>query len=110
MDNLVLIGMACGVVSFLLQLYTLKNTWVYIHPKYGEITKEGKLYVPRWLVIIMFLMCIIPWANMIEFVIFCVNYAVNVGELTAEHEKDIFKNKSEYRLWKFEDNFLSKSI
>lgn len=55
-------------------------------------------------------MCIIPWANMIEFVIFWVNYAVNVGELTAEHEKDIFKNKSEYRLWKFEDNFLSKSI
>ena len=110
MDNLILIVMACGVVSFLLQLYTLKNTWVYIHPKYGEITKEGKLYVQRWLVIIMFFICIIPWVNMIEFVVFWVNYAVNTSPLTMEYEKEIFKHQSEYKKWKFDDNFLSKPI
>ena len=110
MRNLVLIMMACGIVSFLLQLYTLKNTWVYIYPKYGEITKEGKLCTPRWLVIIMFFICIIPWVNMIEFVVFWVNYAVNTSPLTIEYEKEIFKHQSEYKKWKFDDNFLSKPI
>lgn len=110
MDNLVLIVMACGVVSFLLQVYTLKNTWVYIHPKYGEITKEGKLCTPRWLVIIMFFICIIPWANIFEFVVFWINYAVNTSPLTTDYEKELFKHENEYRLWKFEDDFLSKPI
>lgn len=58
----------------------------------------------------MFFICIIPWVNIFEFVVFWINYAVNTSPLTTDYEKELFKHENEYRLWKFEDDFLSKPI
>lgn len=96
-----------GLISFIIQIYVLKHTYSYRTKgdtsfDWGEAEKIG---IPLWAVLIMLISSIIPFLNIVEFVMFWAvwlkfNFSPDGG---AYYD-------TWYTYWRFKDKFLSRKI
>ena len=101
-----MIWIIIGLLSFVLQIYTLKNTWTDSGKGLEEFRWEHaqKLSIPLLVVLLILLSCLIPILNIIEFIIFWVVWFDNY--MQAED----YDSYSYYTYWRFKDKFLSREI
>lgn len=95
-----------GLLSFVLQIYVLKNTWTDsdegLH-KYRE-DYAIKLSIPLWVALLVFLFCMTPILNIIEFIIFWIIWSKKYSNT------DSYYFWKTYTYWRFKDKFLSRKI
>ena len=101
-----MIWIITGLLSFVLQIYILKNTWTDSDAGLTEFRWEHakKIGIPLYTVILIFLFCLIPILNIVEFIIFWIvwtKYYADAGSMYG------WKN---YTYWRFKDKFLSREI
>lgn len=101
-----MIWIIIGLLSFVLQIYILKNTWVDSGKGLDEFRWEHaqKLNIYLWVVLLLFLLCMTPILNILEFIIFwivwCKKYA----------NRDSYYSWKNYTYWRLKDKFLSRKI
>lgn len=96
-----------GLISFIIQIYVLKHTYSYrvkgdIPLDWAEAEKIG---IPLWIVLIMLITSIIPFANIAETIVFWVvwlKFYLNPVEGPY--------NNVWYTYWRFKDKFFSIKI
>lgn len=101
-----MIWIIIGLLSFVLQIYILKNTWVDSGKGLDEFRWEHaqKLNIYLWVVLLLFLLCMTPILNILEFIIFWIvwlKYYANADSMYS------WKN---YTYWRLKDKFLSRKI
>lgn len=95
-----------GLISFTIQMYILKHTWVDSDEGLKSFRWEyaQKISIYLWSVILIFLLCMIPIINILEFIIFWIvwlKYYANAGSMY---------NWRNYTYWRFKDKFFSRKI
>ena len=100
------ISIIIGLLSFVLQIYVLKHTWADSGEGLAEFRWEyaEKLSIPLWVALLMLLCCIIPVLNIIESILFWVEWYDNYAQ--AEN----YNSRNYYIYWRFKDEFLSRKI
>ena len=95
-----------GLLSFVLQIYILKHTWVDSDEGLKSFRWEyaQKISIYLWSVILIFLLCMIPIINILEFIIFWIVWLKYYANAESCYS---FGN---YTYWRFKDNFLSRKI
>lgn len=101
-----MIWIIIGVLFFVLQIYILKNTWTDSGKGLDEFRWEHaqKLNIYLWVVLLLFLLCITPILNILEFIIFWIvwlKHYVNADSMYS------WRN---YTYWRLKDKFLSREI
>ena len=96
-----------GLISFIIQIYVLKHTYSYRVK--GDILFDWKgaekIGIPLWIVLIMLITSIIPFANILEIIVFWavwLKFYLNPDEVPY---KNIW-----YTYWRFKDKFFSIKI
>ena len=101
-----MIWIIIGLISFIIQIYVLKHTYSYRTK--GDISfdwKEAeKIGIPLWVVLIMFITSIIPFLNIVEFVMFWAVW------LKYYSNPDGCYVGTWYTYWRFKDKFFSRKI
>ncbi len=95
-----------GLISFTIQMYILKHTWVDSDEGLDKFRWEHaqKLNLYLWVVLLMFLLCIMPILNILEFIIFWIVWIIHYADKDSNYS---WKN---YTYWRFKDKFLSRKI
>ena len=95
-----------GLISFTIQMYILKHTWVDCYKGLIEFRWEHaqKLNIYLWVVFLIFLLCIMPVLNILEFIIFWIVWCKKYANMDSYYS---WKN---YTYWRFKDKFLSRKI
>lgn len=96
-----------GLISFIIQIYVLKHTYIITIKGdiYFDWEKAEKIGIPLWIALIMLITSIIPFVNMIEFIIFWIiwlKYYLDPDE--GPHYN------TWYTYWRFKDKFFSRKI
>lgn len=95
-----------GLISFTIQIYILKHTWV--DSDKGLIAFRWryaqKISIYLGVVILIFLLCMIPIINILEFIMFWVVWLAHYADRDSNYS---WKN---YTYWRFKDKFLSRKI
>lgn len=101
-----MIWIIIGLLSFVLQIYILKNTWTDSGTGLIEFRWEHaeKLGIPLYAAILMFLLCMIPILNIAEFIMFWIVWFKKYMD-TCDY---IYWGYHTY--WRFKDKFLSRKI
>lgn len=101
-----MIWIIIGLLSFVLQIYILKNTWTDSDTGLTEFRWEHaeKLRIALWLVLLIFLFSMIPIINIIEFIVFWYVW------FNKYAEAEVYDSYSHYTYWRFKDKFLSRKI
>lgn len=101
-----MIWIIIGLISFTIQMYILKHTWVDSDKGLVKFRweKAKRLGIQVWVVLVMFLGSIIPILNIAEFIAF--------WTIWSYYYTDYEKNYSHvtYTYWRFKDKFLSRKI
>lgn len=95
-----------GLISFTIQMYILKHTWVDSDERLDKFRWEQaqKLNLYLWVVLLMFLLCIMPILNILEFIVFWTIWVTHYADRVDSYS---WKN---YTYWRFKDKFLSRKI
>ena len=95
-----------GLISFTIQMYILKHTWVDSDEGLDKFRWEQaqKLNLYLWVVLLMFLLCIMPILNILEFMVFWIIWVTHYADRGDNYS---WKN---YAYWRFKDKFLSRKI
>lgn len=95
-----------GLISFTIQMYTLKHTWVDSDEGLDKFRWEQaqKLNLYLWVVLLVFLLCIMPILNILEFIIFWIIWVIHYADRGDNYS---WKN---YTYWRFKDKFFSRKI
>ena len=96
-----------GLISFIIQIYVLKHTYSYRVK--GDILFDWKgaekIGIPLWIVLIMLITSIIPFANILEIIVFWAVWLKSYLNPDEEPYKNIW-----YTYWRFKDKFFSRKI
>ena len=96
-----------GLISFIIQIYVLKHTYSYRVK--GDILFDWKgaekIGIPLWIVLIMLITSIIPFANILEIIVFWAVWLKFYLNPDEEPYKNIW-----YTYWRFKDKFFSIKI
>lgn len=95
-----------GLISFTIQMYILKHTWVDSDEGLDKFRWEHaqKLGIPLWAALLMLLSCLLPILNIIEFILFWVVW------FSKYKQAEDYNSYSHYTYWRFKDKFLSRKI
>lgn len=101
-----MIWIIIGLLSFVLQIYILKNTWVDSDKGLDEFRWEHaqKLNIYLWVVLLLFSLCMTPILNILEFIIFWIVWLKNYANA------DSIYSCRHYTYWRLKDKFLSRKI
>ncbi len=101
-----MIWIIIGLLSFVLQIYILKNTWTDSDRGLIEFRWEHakKLGIPLWVAILMLPCCVIPILNIVEFIIFWIVWFNKYAQAETYHSWHF------YTYWRFKNKFLSRKI
>ncbi len=101
-----MIWIIIGLLSFVLQIYILKNTWTDSDNGLYEFRWEHaqKLGIPLWTALLMLLSCLIPILNIIEFILFWIVW------FSKYKQAEDYNSYSHYTYWRFKNKFLSRKI
>ncbi len=95
-----------GLISFIIQIYVLKHTYTFTIR--GDMDfdweKAEKVGTPLWIVLIMLVTSIIPFANIVEFIVFWIVWLKYYLDPERCYENDW------YTYWRFKDKFFSRKI
>ena len=82
-----MIWIIIGLLSFVLQIYILKNTWVDSGKGLDEFRWEHaqKLNIYLWVVLLLFLLCMTPILNILEFIIFWIVWCKKYAKIGRAH-------------------------
>lgn len=96
-----------GLISFIIQIYVLKHTYSCRVQGDTPFDWRGaeKIGIPLWIVLIMLITSIIPFANIAEIIVF---WAVWLKFYLIPEETPY--NKFWYTYWRFKDKFFSIKI
>lgn len=101
-----MIWVIIGLISFILQIYVLKHT--YTLTLIGDMNfiweKAEKIGIPLWIVLIMLITSIIPFANIVEFIVFWIVW------LKYYSDPSRYYSTTWYTYWRFKDKFFSRKI
>ena len=102
-----MIWIIIGLISFIIQIYVLKHT--YSCRVQGDTSfdwrEAEKIGIPLWIVLIMLIASIIPFANIAETIMFWVVW--------LKHYSDPDEGPycgTWYTYWRFKDKFFSRKI
>lgn len=95
-----------GLLSFVIQIYVLKNTWADSGKGLAEFRWEHaqKISIPLYIALIIFLFCMIPILNIAEFIMFWIVWFEKY--MNADGYTSCFY----YTYWRFKDKFFSREI
>ena len=101
-----MIWIIIGLLSFVLQIYILKNTWTDSGKGLAEFRWEcaEKISIPLYAALLIFLFCMIPILNIAEFIIFWIVWFkkyIDAGD---------YISCCYYTYWRFKDKFFSREI
>lgn len=101
-----MIWIIIGLLSFILQIYILKHTWTDSDKGLTEFRWEHaeKLGIPLYAALLIFLFCMIPILNIVEFIIFWIVWFEKYMD-TCD-----YASWCNYTYWRFKDKFLSRKI
>lgn len=101
-----MIWIIIGLLSFVLQIYILKNTWVDEGKGLEDFRWEyaQKISIYLWSAILIFLLCMIPILNILEFIIFWIVWLKHYANADSMH------SWRHYTYWRLKDKFLSRKI
>lgn len=101
-----MIWIIIGLLSFVLQIYILKNTWVDGGKGLEEFRWEHaqKLNIYLWVVLLLFLLCMTPILNILEFIIFWIVWCKKYANM------DRYYSWKNYTYWRLKDKFLLREI
>ena len=96
-----------GLISFIIQIYVLKHTYIIISRGgvYFDWEKAEKICIPLWIALIMLITSIIPFVNMVEFTIFWIIWLKYYSDPNEGPYYDAL-----YTYWRFKDKFFSRKI
>lgn len=101
-----MIWVIIGLISFILQIYVLKHT--YTLTLIGDMNfiweKAEKIGIPLWIVLIMLITSIIPFANIVEFIVFWIVWLKYYSDPSRCY------SATWYTYWRFKDKFFSRKI
>lgn len=82
-----MIWIIIGLLSFVLQIYILKNTWVDEGKELEDFRWEyaQKISIYLWSAILIFLLCMIPILNILEFIIFWIVWLKHYANANSVH-------------------------
>ena len=96
-----------GLTSFIIQIYVLKHT--YSCRVQGDTPFDWggaeKIGIPLWIVLIMLITSIIPFANIVEIIVFWVVWL----KYYLDPDEGPYCN-TWYTYWRFKDKFFSIKI
>lgn len=94
-----------GLISFIIQIYVLKHTYA-ITARCGiGLEKAEKIGIPLWIILIMLITGIIPFVNIVEFIIFWVIWLKHYLD-----PDEVLYYDTLYTYWRFKDKFFSRKI
>lgn len=101
-----MIWIIIGLISFILQMYVLKHTYTLTIKGdiYFDWERAEKIGIPLWVVLIMLITSIIPFANIVEFIAFWVVW------LKYYFDPEVCCRNDWYTYWRFKDKFFSRKI
>ena len=101
-----MIWVIIGLISFILQMYVLKHTYTLTIKGdiYFDWERAEKIGIPLWVVLIMLITSIIPFANIVEFIAFWVVW------LKYYLDPEVCCRNGWYTYWRFKDKFFSREI
>ena len=96
-----------GLISFIIQIYVLKHTYSIraegiLHFNWEKAEKIG---IPLWIALIMLITSIIPFVNMVEFIMF---WTIWLKYYLDPDEGPYYG--AWYTYWRFKDKFFSRKI
>ena len=96
-----------GLISFIIQIYVLKHTYTITIRGYicFDWEKAEKIGIPLWIALIMLITSIIPFVNMVEFIIF---WIIWLKHYLDPDEGPYYDDL--YTYWRFKDKFFSRKI
>ena len=96
-----------GLISFIIQIYVLKHTYSCRVKDDTPFDWRGaeKIGIPLWTVLIMLITSIIPFANIVEIIVF---WVVWLKYYLNPDEGSYYGTWHTY--WRFKDKFLSRKI
>lgn len=102
-----MIWIIIGLISFIIQIYVLKHTYSYRvkGDTSFDWTEAEKIGIPLWIVLIMLITSIIPFANIAETIMF---WAVWL-KFYLNPDEDPYNNVW-YTYWRFKDKFFLRKI
>ena len=95
-----------GLISFIIQIYVLKHTYTLtrIADTYFDWKEAKKIGIPLWIVLIMLITSIIPFANIVEVMVFWIVW------LKYYLDPEVCCRNDWYTYWRFKDKFFSREI
>lgn len=95
-----------GLISFIIQIYVLKHTYTFTIRSDMDFDweKAEKVGTPLWIVLIMLVTSIIPFANIAEFIVFWIVW------LKYYLDPESYYQYRLYTYWRFKDKFFSRKI
>lgn len=102
-----MIWIIIGLISFIIQIYVLKHTYTtkIIGDFYFDWEKAEKIGIPLWIVLIMLIASIIPFANIAEIIVFWIVWLKYYSNPDEGPYYDTL-----YTYWRFKDKFFSRKI
>ncbi len=101
-----MIWVIIGLISFILQIYVLKHTYTFTIRGAMDFDweKAEKVGTPLWVALIMLITSIIPFANIVEFIVFWIAW------LKYYSDPKVCCKNGWYTYWRFQDKFFSRKI
>lgn len=101
-----MIWIIIGLISFILQIYVLKHTYTLTIKGdfYFDWKEAKKIGIPLWIVLIMLITSIIPFANIVEVMVFWIVW------LRYYLKPEICYRNNWYTYWRFKDKIFSREI
>lgn len=95
-----------GLISFIIQIYVLKHTYTLTvrGDTYFDWKEAKKIGIPLWIVLIMLITSIIPFANIVEVMVFWIVW------LKYYLDPEVCCRNDWYTYWRFKDKFFSREI
>lgn len=102
-----MIWVIIGLIFFIIQIYVLKHTYIIISRGgiYFDWEKAEKIGIPLWIALIMLITSIIPFVNMVEFIIFWIIWLKYYSDPEGGPSYNAL-----YTYWRFKDKFFSRKI
>lgn len=100
----VIIGLS--LISFIIQIYVLKHTYTLTikGDLYFDWKRAKKIGIPLWIVLVMLITSIIPFANIAEVFVFWIVW------LKYYLNPEVCCRNDWYTYWRFKDKFFSREI
>ena len=95
-----------SLISFIIQIYVLKHTYTLTvrGDTYFDWKEAKKIGIPLWIVLIMLITSIIPFANIVEVMVFWIVW------LKYYLDPEVCYRNGWYTYWRFKDKFFSREI